>query len=416
MTGMIEAAQAVLRANDKGGYTVPTARLYPFQWNWDSALVALGWVTFDPERAWRELERLLEGQWDDGMVPHIVFHVRSDDYFPGPDVWGTRHQPATSGISQPPVLATVLRQLWEETGDDNRAATLFPRVLAWHRWWAAARDPEGGGLVAILHPWESGMDNSPAWDAPLARVPATPTTPIRRRDTGHVDAAMRPHDEEYRRYIHLVDLFRGVGWQASAMWRCAPLKVADVAVNAILYRAEQDLLVLAQRFGEAAERAEIAERLERQRNALDRLWNGEAGLYQSLDLLGGERIPVCTSGGLLPLFARHPGPTRAARMAREIERWGQHVRYLVPSLCPSDPRFDPKRYWRGPVWAIINRMIAQGLEHYGEAALAARIREQTAELMWQSGFSEYYDPTDGGACGGSNFSWTAAMALCWAAR
>ena len=87
-----EAARAILARNDRGGYTVPTERLYPFQWNWDSAFVAMGFATFDVDRAYRELERLVEGQWDDGMIPHIVFHAPSDTYFPGPDVWGTRHR------------------------------------------------------------------------------------------------------------------------------------------------------------------------------------------------------------------------------------------------------------------------------------------------------------------------------------
>ena len=39
---MRQAAYAILAANDRGGYTVPTDRLYPFQWNWDSAFVAMG--------------------------------------------------------------------------------------------------------------------------------------------------------------------------------------------------------------------------------------------------------------------------------------------------------------------------------------------------------------------------------------
>ena len=84
MTEMIEQARAILRRNDRGGYTVPTDRLYPFQWNWDSAFVAMGWATFDEARGFTEVERLLEGQWDDGLVPQIVFHAPSDDYFPGP--------------------------------------------------------------------------------------------------------------------------------------------------------------------------------------------------------------------------------------------------------------------------------------------------------------------------------------------
>ena len=103
MTEMIEQARAILRRNDRGGYTVPTDRLYPFQWNWDSAFVAMGWATFDEARGFTEVERLLEGQWDDGLVPQIVFHAPSDDYFPGPSVWGMQHAPPTSGITQPPV-------------------------------------------------------------------------------------------------------------------------------------------------------------------------------------------------------------------------------------------------------------------------------------------------------------------------
>lgn len=55
-----------------------------------------------------------------------------------------------------------------------------------------ARDPEGRGLVATLHPWESGMDNSPMWDEALAAVPVDAIPPYVRKDLGHVDSAMRP--------------------------------------------------------------------------------------------------------------------------------------------------------------------------------------------------------------------------------
>ena len=48
-----EQARAILAANDRGGYTVPTDRLYPFQWNWDSAFVAMGWATFDADHCER---------------------------------------------------------------------------------------------------------------------------------------------------------------------------------------------------------------------------------------------------------------------------------------------------------------------------------------------------------------------------
>src|SRR5690606_32049307 len=68
MTDHIQEARRILAVNDRGGYTVPTDRLYPFQWNWDSAFVAMGFALYDVDRAYRELERLAEGQWADGMI------------------------------------------------------------------------------------------------------------------------------------------------------------------------------------------------------------------------------------------------------------------------------------------------------------------------------------------------------------
>src|ERR1019366_2435376 len=129
----IEQARAILRANDRGGYCVPTARLYPFQWNWDSAFVALGWATFDEARAWQEIDSMLRGQWEDGMIPQIVFHAPSADYFPGPEVWQIQRTPPTSGITQPPVLATAARRLLDGAQDralaEARMAAIYPRLV-----------------------------------------------------------------------------------------------------------------------------------------------------------------------------------------------------------------------------------------------------------------------------------------------
>ena len=130
----------ILRNNDLGGYTIPAKGLYPFQWNWDSALVVSGWAVFDEPRAWVELEWLFSGQWEDGMVPSILFHKDSDTYFPGPDIWGEVDNPSkTTGISQPPVAAMSVRFLYENAEQrelaEEKVLELFPKLLAWHRWW-----------------------------------------------------------------------------------------------------------------------------------------------------------------------------------------------------------------------------------------------------------------------------------------
>ena len=83
----------------------------------------------------------------------------------------------------------------------------------------------------------------------------------------------------------------------------------------------------------------------------------------------------------------------------------------MPSHDPADPRFDAKRYWRGPAWLVVNYMIADGLTASGETEVAARITGSSLDLIEESGFAEYYDPLTGEPLGGGRFTWTAAMVL-----
>jgi glycogen debranching enzyme len=94
-----------------------------------------------------------------------------------------------------------------------------------------------------------------------------------------------------------------------------------------------------------------------------------------------------------------------------LARWAGRVRFLVPSTDPDSPAFEPLRYWRGPVWGMMNWMIADGLDWAGEAALAARVRADTIALIDGAGLCECFDATDGAGAGGADFSWTAAIRL-----
>jgi hypothetical protein len=97
------------------------------------------------------------------MVPHIVFRKNDPDYFPGPGIWQSNTVIPTSGHSQPPVAASAILTMVETGGadDETRARVFFPKLMAWHRWWHEMRDPDGTGVVGIIHPWESGRDNCP---------------------------------------------------------------------------------------------------------------------------------------------------------------------------------------------------------------------------------------------------------------
>ncbi|MCJ8521418.1 hypothetical protein ABID21_004505 [Pseudorhizobium tarimense] len=421
MTKHLDEAYRILAANDRGGYTVPTDRLYPFQWNWDSAFVAMGFSTYDVDRAYRELERLIEGQWADGMIPHIIFHQPSDTYFPGPDVWRTSHTIPTSGITQPPVFGMALRAVHEaaeKAGTDGataRTLALLRAALKWHRWWYTARDPEGTGLVALLHPWESGSDNSPAWDLALAQVPTTTDTPVVRKDTGHVDASMRPRDEDYRRFIHLVDAYASCGWDPVKQWEKAPFKVAEVQTTAILLKTGEDLEYLARTLELESEAEELAGYNARTRNALLGQWRSSLSRFVSRDLISGQDIDAPTQAGFLPLLGLDLDPNMSTAAAAEMKLWSEGMKVPFPTTKPSISVWEPKRYWRGPAWAVINWLLIDGLIRNGQPDMAQSLRASTIGAIESEGFAEYFDPTTGEGCGGLGFSWTAAAYL-WMAR
>lgn len=419
MSDLNAKARDILIRNDRGGYTVPTHGLYPYQWNWDSAFVALGFAEFDRNRAWQEIETLVSGQWDDGMIPHIIFHKDDPGYFPGPSVWATGKTPATSGITQPPVLATIVRKLWEDEGADPahpRMRALYAACLKSHRWFHEYRDPKGNGLVMVMHNWETGRDNSSEWDDALARVDTSNVGIYQRRDTGHVDAAMRPTQNEYDRYVAILQFGRNCGWNHREIADNGPFRMIDVGMSMELLRANRDLLEMARAISDRAVIAALEARIALSEAGMDWLWNEEAGAYCSRDATTEESSELVTNASFLAFYAGVGNSAQRARLIAALERITGSATYLLPSLEAGSRAYDHKRYWRGPIWLVVSYMVAQGLAEAGHGEWAARIRRNSASLIEKSGFFESFSPEDGSGSGGPDFSWTAAMWLAWCGK
>jgi hypothetical protein len=417
-------AMAVLDANWMGHATRASARLYPHQWSWDSACIAIGYAGWDQARAQAELRWLFAGQWADGLLPHIRF---ADDarYFPGPEFWQTHRSPnapehpQTSGIVQPPVHATAVWQVFRRARDVDQAKQFLRELLgglvAWHEYLYRERTRGDDGLVEIWHPWESGMDNSPLWDDALARIdPAREAIPdYERVDLDFVEAAQRPTDAEYDRYAYLVKLYRDLGYDAGRIREESPFVVYDVLFNSLLVQANRDLAKIARVLDENPEPFEGW--AEQTAAGLDaKLWDEAEGSYGDYDVRAGTRVHAQTAAAFSPLFAGIPSGDRARLMlgrmmasAVAIDGLGR----VVASVAPSDAKFDPALYWRGPVWPMINWVVHAGLRRYGFTDEAREIRAALLELVRREGFWEHYNATTGRGQGTEEVSWTAALVL-----
>src|SRR6266498_5048583 len=100
---LVRRARAVLDANWRGHSTVPSGSLYPHQWSWDAAFIAIGRSWVEQQRAQQELESMFQAQWASGMLPHIKFDpaVPDESYFPGPGFWQAERSPAARVACRP---------------------------------------------------------------------------------------------------------------------------------------------------------------------------------------------------------------------------------------------------------------------------------------------------------------------------
>lgn len=425
-------AAEVLEANWTGASTVPSRGLYPHQWSWDSAFIAIGLRHLSPLRAQTELETLLSAQWGDGRIPHIVFNpsVPLDAYFPSPDFWrsstagraaGAPRTVQTSGIVQPPVHALAVWLVHQADPGLSRArgflARAYPALAAWHRYLLHRRDLGGGGLASVVHPWEQGMDNSPCWDAPLSRVTPAPARSFRRADLDHGAAEDRPTDLDYGRYVRLATDYRDGGYADGA----GEFAVEDPSFNALLIASEHALARIAHELG-ATGTARHA-RAERLTAALvERLWDPAEGMFFCRDVRdpsggtagSGALVPERSVSGLIPLLL----PTLPRDIAATLVRTARGPHFglggaarLVPSYDLLGEAFDPHRYWRGPAWFNTGWLVERGLRQHGERAYADELRTALVDTADTSEFAEYVDPYTGEACGALGFSWTAALTL-----
>lgn len=429
----LQLAEDVLNQNNRGGWTVPAPGLYPHQWLWDSCFIAIGLRHIDPTRAAMELTSLLRGQWQNGMMPHMIFSPRKW-WFDDERLWRSKDNSmaprdvGTSGITQPPLLAEATSRVAEKLDSEKSQDFLnkmVPAIVRYHEWLYRERDPHGNGLVYLLHPWETGLDNSPAWSDTIKSI-HTPLSwrvfdylhldfllGLLRRDTKYVPADQRIRIADAMRLYHAMRDLRRRHFSTEEVL-AHPHRhfiIASISFNSMLIRNNQILMELAAQAGVDIPDW-LSQRFELATKALLDMCDPVTGVcyHHDYDMRSKEEEPSISI--LMPLYSgvatKHQAQQLVGLLKNENFFW---AKYPIPSTPLNSSYFSEKRFWQGPTWLNTNWLIADGLRRQGFSKDATYIRDRSLDLIEKSGISEYYSPMTGVGYGAKNFSWTAACFL-----
>ena len=142
--------------------------------------------------------------------------------------------------------------------------------------------------------------------------------------------------------------------------------IALVEVQGYVYAAYAWLATVAEIRGDPGRAAELRDKAERIREAVEAsYWLPEAGFYaQALD---GRKRPVdqiSSNPGHL-LYCGLPTPERAASVAERLMRPDMLTRWGIRTLSTTMSRYNPMSYHNGSVWPHDNSLIMAGLSAYG---------------------------------------------------
>ena len=272
------------------------------------------------------------------------------------------------------------------------------------------------GLPALVHPWESGLDNSPLWDLVLAGliIPPDARPVYKRLDLQHADADDRPTDAAYDAFVYLAARYRDFDYDDAAVLQSSEFAMVGSGFTAIHLWSTHALAEIARIVGEdPVPHEEAAASI--QAAMISMLWDEPNLRFDAFDVRAGTHVPELTIVSFLPLLDPALPTDLVAKICADLESACFHpdlpIHFVVPTYSVQSPDFDRRRYWRGPVWLNTNWLLWKGLRQHGRADLAEEIARSSLSLVSRSGFREYFDPFDGDGHGTTDFSWSASLAI-----
>ncbi|HEX9989100.1 MAG TPA: trehalase family glycosidase [Chloroflexia bacterium] len=366
-------------------------------------------TAYGTRRAINELLAIFSCQWRNGMLPQIRFTPGQEGYRPDANDWGVTEQISghaslrTSGITQPPIIGLCAYEVFRKIGRQSQVAhcsdflAISNELERYHEWLFRERDPWGEHLALCLHPWETGTDNSPAFDPLISAArdyierQGISVDSFGRGDTVHVKQAHRPTARDYFSYFGLVALFKEQQYEQRAIIEASPFLLQDVLFNSLLAAS---LLALADLQADLAgidegKATRLIEQADRNRELAGKvsaairgkLWHARDGFFYPYDVRGERLLTTPTVSTFMPLLGGVANEEQAARIIGHLLDPAEfRTNVPVPSTAANSPDFNPVRYWSGPSWPVTNWLVWRGLCERGSTC-AETLRQSTLAMI-----------------------------------
>lgn len=287
--------------------------------------------------------------------------------------------------SQPPFLATMVRDVYEATRDTAWLADAIQPLRSYHRYWTTP--PHRAGETGLSRYY--GLGDGPAPEVVMGEQDAEGQSHYDRIRTYYRTNDVSAYDESLF-YDAEADTLTSLFYKADRSMResgfdpsnrFGPFNVgivhyAPVGLNSFLYQYEQDVAALLRALDRSDAARRWTERARERKARMDSLmWDADAGIYRDYNFRTERQNDYRFATAMAPLWTGLASAQKAGATARRL--WTLEA---PGGVLTSTTRTGNQ--WDAPFgWAPLQMMAVDGLRRYGYTRAADRLASKFVGLV-----------------------------------